>query len=239
MYGYGGFPPYVSVAEKKQKAQRSLKKLQKQNPNIRPVIIESAKIANSWWGISWCKNLERYADYLNRISRGKSYAKVGYIFDLQIEPGKITAIVGGSRSKPYNIEIKIDQLADEKWHSISERCSRQIDSITDLIAGKFPKELAGIFTEKGSGLFPSPKEIHFDCDCPDWADMCKHIASVLYGIGNRLDDDPLLFFAMRGLDMEALIKKSIEEKTKSMLANASVTSSRVMEDVDIEDLFGL
>ena len=67
-YGYG-WPRYVSVGEKRAKAQRKLKQLQKKNPNIRPIEIEGRALASTWWGKSWNKNLEGYADYSNRIGR--------------------------------------------------------------------------------------------------------------------------------------------------------------------------
>ena len=57
----------------------------------------------------------------------------------------------------------------------------------DLINGNFPDDLKSLFTEKRAGLFPSMAKIHFNCSCPDWADMCKHVAAVLYGIGSRFD----------------------------------------------------
>ena len=40
---------------------------------------------------------------------------------------------------------------------------------------------------EGDGLFPTPDEIELSCSCPDWADMCKHVAAALYGVGARLD----------------------------------------------------
>ena len=239
MYGYGGYAPYVSVAEKKAKAQKALAKLKKAGKDVEPIVIEGTKIAKTWWGIAWNKNLESYADYENRIGRGRSYVRNGFIFDLKVSAGKINAIVSGSGSKPYTIVIKVDELSAEKWEAAIAACSRQIDSISDLAAGKFPQELESVFTEKGEGLFPSPKEIHFDCSCPDWASMCKHIAAVLYGIGARFDDDPLLFFKLRGIDFELLIKKSVEEKMKSMLEHADEKTSRVLDDEEIGDLFGL
>jgi uncharacterized Zn finger protein len=39
-----------------------------------------------------------------------------------------------------------------------------------------------------------------ECSCPDWAQMCKHIAAVLYGIGARLDERPELLFRLRKVD---------------------------------------
>ncbi|HEY5525588.1 MAG TPA: hypothetical protein VIK26_09690, partial [Clostridium sp.] len=93
---YYGFPEYVSVAEKKENAQKSIEKLRKKNPNISPVIIAGNLIAEKWWGKAWNKNLESYADLSNRIGRGRSYVRHGAVLDLQIDKGKVEAIVQGS-----------------------------------------------------------------------------------------------------------------------------------------------
>ena len=77
-----GFPKYVPVAEKKAKAEKQLKQLKKKNPDIKPVIIEGHAIAKTWWGKAWNENLERYADYSNRIGRGRSYVRNGAVLDL-------------------------------------------------------------------------------------------------------------------------------------------------------------
>jgi uncharacterized Zn finger protein len=69
--------------------------------------------------------------------------------------------------------------------------------------------------------------------------MCKHAAAVLYGIGARLDRDPMMFFTLRGIDCSELIKKSIDEKMNSMLKNADRKSSRVIDGADLAGLFGL
>lgn len=50
-----------------------------------------------------------------------------------------------------------------------------IENLELLLQGKFPEELKELFTGK-EGLFPSPREISFNCSCPDWALMCKHVA---------------------------------------------------------------
>lgn len=236
MYGYYS---YESVADKKAKALKALNKLKKKNPEIAPVVIEGRLIAKSWWGKAWITNLEQYADYANRIDRGKSYVKNGMVLDLQIRPGSISALVCGSRAKPYEVGIKIDPLPQQQLDRLTKRCGNRIDTIEALIAGKFTKELEELLSAKGTGLFPAPKEIHFSCSCPDSAYMCKHVASVLYGIGARLDDNPLLFFTVRNIDSDVFIKKTVAQKTELMLANAGKKSSRCIADKDVAGLFGL
>ncbi|MBS4024367.1 MAG: hypothetical protein KGZ96_01690 [Clostridia bacterium] len=237
--GYYGFPKYESVAEKKAKASKTLEKLKKKNPEIEPVIIEGRTLAKSWWGKAWNLNLESYADYGNRIARGKSYVRSNTVLDLKIFKGRVVAKVQGSRSKPYEVEIKIDTLNSEKWEQVTALCNYRIDSLEQLIEGKFPKELEVLFTERKYGMFPSPKEIHFDCSCPDWASMCKHVAAVLYGVGARLDMNPMFFFELRALDGQELVRKSMEQKLESMMKNAGKKSKREIADKDISNIFGL
>jgi uncharacterized Zn finger protein len=236
---YYGYKPYVSADEKKAKALKAIEKLKKKNPDIEPVIIEGRALAKSWWGKAWNLNLESYADYANRIDRGKQYVRNYSVLDLKIKKGAVEAKVQGSGSKHYEIKINIDTLDSKKWDQVTELCNNRIDSLESLVEGKFPKELEVLFTDKNYSMFPSPDEIHFACNCPDWAYMCKHVAATLYGIGSRLDKDPMLFFELRDINGQELVKKSMEKKLDSMLKNAGKKSTRTIDEKDISDLFGL
>jgi uncharacterized Zn finger protein len=236
---YGGFPAYVPVAEKRKRAEESVKKLKKKNSDISPVVIEGRTIAKTWWGKSWNKNLESYADYSNRISRGRSYVKNGAVLDLKITEGNINALVQGSGSKPYKVAISIKALPVNIWEDIINQCLGKIESIEELIEGKFPKALADLFTAKGKGLFPSPDEIDLSCSCPDWAIMCKHVAAVLYGVGARLDDKPELFFVLRKVNINNLISEAINKKTQTLIEKSKAKGRRVIEETDMFDMFGI
>jgi len=234
------YPPYVSVAEKRAKAARKLKQLKKKNLDIKPVLIEGRRaIARSWWGKSWNGNLERYADYSNRIGRGRSYVRHGAVLDLQVNPGKVESLVQGSRSKPYSVNVKIKAVNKKIWQEIKAACGGKLDSLQELLAGKFPKALGEIFMAQGKGLFPSPKEIEFNCSCPDWAYMCKHVAATLYGIGTRLDEEPSLFFKLRKVKVKDLVTEAVEDKTRKLLKKAKKKTSRVIADSDLADVFGI
>ncbi len=237
--GFYGFPAYISVAEKREKAIKVLAKLKKKDPTIEPVVIEGRTLAKNWWGKVWNKNLESYADYGNRIGRGKSYVRNDAVLNLKIFKGKVEALVQGSGSRPYTVVIRLDTLSGAKWEQVTALCNHRLDSLEQLIEGKFPRDLELLFTEKKYGLFPAPKEIHFDCSCPDGASMCKHVAAVLYGIGARLDVNPLLFFDLRGLDGQELVRKSMEQKLASMMKNAGKKSRREISEKDIANIFGL
>ena len=234
-----GYPRYVSVAEKKAKAAKKLKTLKKKRPDIKPVVIEGRTLARTWWGKSWNKNLERYADYTNRIGRGRSYVRHGAVLDLKIDSGKVTALVQGSASKPYEVVINIKAISQTSWRIIKEQCQGELKSLQDLLAGKFPKTLGEIFFAEGKGLFPTPQAISFNCSCPDWASMCKHVAATLYGVGARFDEDPSLFFKLRGADTKDLIARAVKDKTDELLKKTKKKSTKVIDDADLSDIFGI
>jgi uncharacterized Zn finger protein len=237
--GYGGgFPEYVPVAERRKKAQQSVEKLRKSNPSIAPVVI-TGKLVKTWWGKSWNDNLESYADYANRIGRGRSYVRNGAVLDLQIAAGEVHALVQGSQTKPYRVTIAIQPLNKSTWEAIAKNCAGKIDSLQELIKGKFPKALSDLFTAKGSGIFPTTKEIKLSCSCPDGAYMCKHIASALYGVGARLDEDPALFFKLRNVNIDDLISETLNKTSQSMLEKANGRSRRVIDQSAVSEVFGL
>ena len=229
---------YYGKKKKPKDPAKQLEKLLKKNPDIQPVAV-SGKLAKTWWGQAWNENLEGYADYSNRIGRGRSYVRSGAVLDLSIKPGEVNALVQGTAARPYKIAINIDPLPKAKWDRIVNQCSRKIGSLEELVSGEFPKELAELFTDRGDGLFPSPNEIRFECSCPDWASMCKHVAAALYGVGARLDNEPTLFFTLRDADFAELIKKTVDDKMKNMLKNAGKPTARVMQDADTFTIFGI
>jgi len=239
MSSYDGFRKYITAEEKRAKAQRSIEKLQKKNTELSPVVISGRTLAKTWWGKAWNDNLESYSDYSNRMGRGKSYVRNGAVLNLIIAPGKITALVQGSRAKPYKVEITIEPLSESTWKTITKACEGKIESLQELIDGKFPKALAELFTVQGKGLFPAPREISFNCSCPDWANMCKHVAAVLYGIGARLDENPELFFSLRNVNIDQLVSKAIAQNTETLLKKSDKKSKRVIENDDISAMFGI
>ncbi len=225
------YPEYVSVAQKKANAQKKLVKLRKDKKyrDIEPIVIEGQSIAKTWWGKAWCSNLEKYSDYENRIGRGRSYVRHGFVFDLKIFSGKVTSLVQGSESMPYRCDIKFELLNSKNWDSIKDLTGSRFDSIEELLHGRFPKSLQEVFSDKGKGIFPASKEICFDCSCPDSANMCKHIAATLYAVGARFDNKPELLFTLRGVDLNELIGSTINSHKESVLSKAAnAKSSRII-----------
>ncbi|MHB2015911.1 MAG: SWIM zinc finger family protein [Candidatus Xenobia bacterium] len=231
---YGGWAPYVSVAERRRQAQREMDKLRKKGHPVAPVIIQGRTIAHTFWGKAWCENLEKYHDFANRLARGRTYVRNGSVVDLQIAPLKIEARVSGSSL--YQVSISIGAVSKAQWQSVCRDCTGGIDSLVELLQGRFSKGTMERLCRQREGLFPTPSEIKFSCSCPDYAMMCKHVAAVLYGVGARLDEQPELLFRLRSVDEKDLLT-AVDASVP--LSKTKPTAGKVLDSDDVSALFGL
>jgi len=230
---YFGWKPYVPVAERRRLAEQKAAKLKKNGQQIAPVTIEGRSIAASFWGKSWCTNLDRYSDYASRLPRGRTYVRNGSVVDLQIANGEVTALVAGSEL--YTIKITITPVKRGAWKAICRDCSGSVSSLVELLQGRLSKSVMDRVCREGDGLFPSPKDIKLSCSCPDWASMCKHVAAALYGVGARLDSEPELLFVLRGVDQNELLSAG----PAMALSAAAPAAAKLLDDDDVAALFGL
>jgi uncharacterized Zn finger protein/DNA-binding XRE family transcriptional regulator len=227
---------YVPVAERRRQALKKMEKLREDGEDIQP--IEPFKyrgIAKSFWGKSWCKHLESFSDYENRLPRGRTYVRNGSVCHLGIEPETASARVSGSEM--YELSIHIEPLDPKKWEIMKDRCKGKIGSLIELLQGKISDEIMEVVTDPKNGLFPHPNEIRFNCNCPDWADMCKHVAAAMYGIGVRLDTEPELLFKLRGVNHEELI--AVDAAVDNLTAGKRSRRRRTLQTEEIGNVFGI
>jgi len=204
-YEWYGFPRYVPVAEKKARGSLALAKLLKKSRRAAQPVLGSRKreVASTFWGKAWCDNLEHYADFANRLPRGRSYLRNGSVLDLTIAAGRIEAHVAGSEL--YQVTITMAPLAKARWRGVVGRCTGRIGSLVGLLRGELSGDVLAVLTDIKHGLFPAPRDMTLECSCPDWAQVCKHVAAVLYGVGVRLDTQPDLFFLLRKVNQAELL----------------------------------
>lgn len=227
------YKPYVPVAKRRAQAAREVAKRIKKGQAVSPVVIEGRAIVSTFWGKAWCTNLESYSDFENRLPRGRTYVRNGSVVDLKIAKGRITALVSGSEL--YTVQIDIAALPQKAWQVVKEQCAGKIGSLVELLQGKLSNAVMEAVTDRAEGLFPKPKEIKMRCSCPDYAGMCKHLAAVMYGIGNRLDSSPELLFELRGVDHQELIEQAIPTApTRAKHGAPTIASSELGAIFDIE-----
>lgn len=214
--------------------QATLRKLRRQmdaGEDLRPVVPTAGlKLSSTFWGQAWNKNLISYSDYESRLPRGRSYFRQGRVYNLEIIPGRATALVAGQRL--YEVQIRFAPLDEAAWEELKRRCAGQAESVMDLLAGELGPEVMKIMTDPDIGLFPSPREIKFSCTCPDDASLCKHVAATLYGIGARLDERPQALFQLRHRDPAELI-------AHTQAVEPAAPPPAALEGVDLGQLFGI
>jgi uncharacterized Zn finger protein len=204
---YGNYPRYVPVAERRRNAAKKLAQLgKKRGFTASPVVVEGRTIASTVWGRAWCEHLEGYSDYDSRLPRGRTYVRNGSVVHLELLPGKLKALVSGSEL--YTVEVTVKPLPPARWKALVESCAGQVASVVELLSGRLSERVMEVLCHREKGLFPSPKEISLRCSCPDWAEMCKHVAAVLYGVGARLDRAPELLFTLRQVEAGELVSRA-------------------------------
>ena len=225
---------YEDVRERKDRLQREIAKRVKRGEKfeVLPAPAGQKKLCTTFWGQAWCRNLESYQDYESRLPRGRSYLRQGNVYNLEIEAGELSAVVAGSEL--YDTSICIQPLPKKQWKKIVQSGAGQVGSMLDLLAGKLGDGLMTLLTDPKDGLFPKPKEIRFDCSCPDFADMCKHVAAVLYGVGVMLDTKPELLFTLRGVDQAELLSSASDSTITDLTSEVGDLAG-----ADISAIFGI
>jgi uncharacterized Zn finger protein len=225
---------YEEAQERKDRLEREIAKRVKRGERFESLAVPSGskKLCATFWGQAWCRNLESYQVYESRLPRGRSYLRQGKVYNLEIEPGKVCAEVAGAEL--YETSVIIQPLDAERWQEIVKNAAGQVGSMLDLLAGKLGDGLMTMLTDPEDGLFPKPKEIRFNCSCPDFADMCKHVSAVLYGVGVLLDTRPELLFTLRGVDQADLLSNASNSTITDLSANTGDLAG-----ADLSALFGI
>ncbi|NBV85946.1 MAG: hypothetical protein EBS01_06730 [Verrucomicrobia bacterium] len=214
--------------------QLELARRRKHGAALVPLVVPqgSRKLVSTFWGKAWCQHLEKYSDYEYRLPRGRSYLRQGQVYDLSVEPGLLRALVLGSSM--YEVEVRVAPLAAGDWSRLQAACAGQVGSLLDLLSGNLGAGVMTVICDRDGGIFPAPKEIKMSCSCPDWADMCKHIAAVMYGVGVMFDSDASLFFRLRQVDPADLLAAGAQELLPSVTG-----ADAALLDEDLSGLFGI
>ncbi|MGH3902057.1 MAG: SWIM zinc finger family protein, partial [Pseudonocardiaceae bacterium] len=160
----------------------------------------------TWWGTAWLIALEERARLdPNRLSRGRGYARRGTVDALEITPGLVRAGVQGSRAKPYQVTVRVRELDTAEWDRVLDAIAAELGHTAALLDGELPPEVADDVAATGLDLLPGAGEVQPRCSCPDWADPCKHAATVCYLVADALDADPFALLRLRGRDRDEVL----------------------------------
>lgn len=206
---------------------------------IYPIKVEGRRITMNWWGKAWQNFFPAYSDYDNRLPRARSYVYQGHIKEIWVHGTNVAALVKGSRRQPYRVDVYFEPLVEAKVKMLSNLFKDNLLSLENILVGNLPDELAELITsDTQSTIFPSVDEIQYNCTCPDWAVMCKHVAAVLYAIASVFDNDPTLFFKLRNFPLDVMMETTIAEHVAEYLNASAEHSDRKVQDEEVNLIFG-
>lgn len=168
------------------------------------------QFGKTWWGSEWLRSLT-HIDYDNRIPRGATYARKGNVIDIKLKDNIITAKVSGSRITPYKVNIIIPPFFPEQIDALMNELIKYPGIISRLMNREMAPEIMSIARSCGLKIFPEKwTDLKMQCNCPDWAVPCKHLAAVIYMFSREIDNNPFIVFSMHNVDiMEELKKRGI------------------------------
>lgn len=184
-------------------------------PPSRPRQVEGGLTARSvrgtigehWWSRRFVEVLESFA-LGSRLTRGKSYARRGQVLALDVQPGRVTATVQGSRRSPYTVTIGLAPFPELVWAKVEVTLAEQAIHSARLLAGEMPADLEQVFAAAGAPLFPQRSaDLQMHCSCPDWEVPCKHLSATFYLLAESFDDDPFRILHWRGRTRAALLSR--------------------------------
>ncbi|MFT4094236.1 MAG: SNF2-related protein [Niabella sp.] len=160
-----------------------------------------SQFGKTWWGQQWLNSLNNI-DYSNRLPRGSSYARKGAVTKLNINNNRIHAKVAGSQPTPYNVDIILPPFFDPDLSLFIDALAAKPVIISKLLNRELDPEVLSIAEAQGLKVFPRQwTDFKMQCNCPDWAVPCKHLAAVIYKVCAEIDNNPFLVFSLHNIDL--------------------------------------
>lgn len=165
------------------------------------------QFGKTWWGEHWLRSLEN-VDYDNRLPRGASYARNGYVKEVKIRENMIHAKVAGSRPSPYKVNLIVPPFFEGQIELLMEKIIKRPSLISKLLNRELDPEMLTIAEQAGLKVFPRQwTDFKMQCSCPDWAVPCKHLAAVIYMVSREIDNNPFLVFEIHKVNLIEELKK--------------------------------
>lgn len=173
-----------------------------------------------WWTHEWLVLLSVLDPA--RMERAEEYAAGGKVTNLQIRAQSVTAMVRGSRIKPYSVEVRFTPWPTTRLNLLYPRLRQTAAWKAFLKAGELPPGWRAAFSWAELRLIPAPDErVSFLCSCPDWSFPCKHAMAVCCLLSEQIDTEPLLLLELQGLNRAALLQTGAPTPESGQLLDTS------------------
>lgn len=161
----------------------------------------------TWWGQQWLSALEAI-DEDNRLPRGKTLASKGAVTKMQIKGGQVHSRVKDGLSIPPKQTISLPPFSAQEREAIVALFLEHELWLVELLSGHLSQQLLQEAESRGIHLLPHDwDELEMHCGCKDTSVPCKHLAACCYVMAGEIDQNPLLIFQLRGLDLLATLRQ--------------------------------
>jgi uncharacterized Zn finger protein len=184
----------------------------------------------SWWGKAWQRAVEEAAYVEQDLRAGRVLARRGQVGGISVAAGSVLAAVREG-DDAWTAEISVPVLAAEELRALVDVVAAEAGRIAALLAGDLSFDLVEHAEELGIELLPYGGELAATCTCDAYLDPCRHALAVLIQTGWLVDADPLVLFAVRGLDRESLLAELHERSSSSATTAPAVTD--LADDVEV------
>ena len=194
-------------------------------------------VRKAWWARRWIASLEALR-LGARLGRGRQYAVSGQVTDILLAGPKVTASVMGSRPCPYKVELDFTTPPEAALDRLAARIAARPVLIAQMLTNDLPIEVEALFADEGCSLFPvagsvPPYDVKMTCSCPDWSKPCKHVAAVMFLLGEEVAHHPLTLLSLRGLDVDDIIPKDQGGGTGPLTSLGPVKSLSPLEPLGV------
>ncbi|GAB3854907.1 hypothetical protein GCM10028801_09790 [Nocardioides maradonensis] len=190
-----------------------------------------ARGLRTWWGKAWGRAVEEAAYAEGDLRRGRARARSGEVGGISVGPGSLLAAVREG-DDAWTVSVEVPELAAEDRRALVEVVAAESGRIAALLAGDLPHDLVEHAEETGVELLPYGGELACSCTCPYVLDPCSHALAVLVQVGWLVDADPLVLFAVRGLDREALLGE-LHARVSTGSTTGVLTAADLADDVEV------
>ncbi len=153
---------------------------------------------------------------------GLAYAISGQTVKMIPSLGRIEADVQGRSSRPYRLELTFTQWTPQEWDRIVTAFSAEAVFAARFLVGELPPTVAPLIASLAIkapvvAIRPGSKSNSdpvVSCTCGA-AQVCKHAVAMSYILAERLEEEPLLLFQLRGMPVARVLEQIHQTRTLS------------------------
>jgi uncharacterized Zn finger protein len=142
------------------------------------------------------------------------YARLGQAKKLDIGEADVVGSIQGRMTRPYTTELRLKVFDDGSKDKVIAAMADQSLFAAKLLSGEMPRDIEDLFAPLGLRLFPTrADEIETTCTCKEPAKpWCKHALCVAVLLADRLSEEQLIVFGLRGLPVSELFESLRERR---------------------------